>query len=316
MQKPSFDPGLTEKYSGNLRRTINNADGSFNVLRRGGSWRDIHPYLQLINMTLPRFLGVVFAAYIFVNTAFALLYFFLGRGQLMGDDAPTEWGRFLKDFYFSAHTLTTVGYGTIAPSGNAANLLAILEALAGLLGFAIATGLLFGRFSRPSAKISFSERMLVAPYQDRLSLQFRIVNLRSNVLMDLTANVLFMTVEGPPENRTRKFKQLALERERVYFLPLTWTIVHPIDENSPLWGITAQDLASMESEVLILIKGFDDTFSQSVNSRHSYRHDEIEWGAKFSPAFFIDEVGEIVLNVDQVGRFALLESATPSKLEA
>jgi inward rectifier potassium channel len=158
--------------------------------------------------------------------------------------------------------------------------------------------------------------MLVAPYQDRLSLQFRIVNLRSNVLMDLTANVLFMTVEGPPENRTRKFKQLALERERVYFLPLTWTIVHPIDENSPLWGITAQDLASMESEVLILIKGFDDTFSQSVNSRHSYRHDEIEWGAKFSPAFFIDEVGEIVLNVDQVGRFALLESATPSKLEA
>src|SRR5258707_15668155 len=102
MEKPSFDPGLTEKYSGNLRRTINNTDGSFNVLRRGGSWRDIHPYLQLINMTLPRFLGVVLVGYIFVNTLFALFYFLMGRGQLIGDDAPTEWGRFLKDFYFSA----------------------------------------------------------------------------------------------------------------------------------------------------------------------------------------------------------------------
>src|SRR5258706_2584220 len=315
MEKLSFDPGLTQQYSGKLRRTINNNDGSFNVLRRGGSWRDINPYLHLVNMSLQRFLGVVILAFICVNTLFALIYFLLGPDQLLGTEAPTEWGRFLKGFYFSSHTLTTVGYGNIAPLGTAANLIAILEALTGLLGFAIATGLLFGRFSRPSAKFGFSERMLVAPYQDRLSLQFRIVNLRSNVLMDLTANVLFMSVEGPPENRTRKFQQLALERDRVYFLPLTWTIVHPIAEKSPLWGITAQDLERLQAEVLILIKGFDDTFSQSVNARHSYRHDEIEWGAKFNPAFRIDEVGELVLDVDQVGHFTHLEAAHPALTE-
>jgi len=310
MEKPSFDPGLTQQYSGALRRTINNEDGSFNVLRRGGSWRDIHPYLHLINMSLSRFLGVVFLGYMVVNTIFAVLYFLLGSAQLQGTAAPTEWGRFVKSFYFSAHTLTTVGYGNISPVGDAANLLAIVEALTGLLGFAIATGLLFGRFSRPSARIGFSERMLAAPYQDRLSLQFRIVNLRSNVLTDLSASVLFMTVEGPPGSRVRKFKQLTLEREQVYFMPMTWTVVHPIDEASPLWGMTAEDLQRTQSEILIIIKGFDDTFSQVVNARRSYRHDEIEWGAKFNPAFHIDEVGEIVLNVDQVSSFTPLGAPT------
>ena len=180
----------------------------------------------------------------------------------------------------------------------------MLEAMAGLMGFALATGLLFGRFSRPSARIGFSERMLMAPYQDRTSLQFRVVNRRPNVLTDIEANVLLMTVERRDGGPSRKYEPLTLERPNVYFFPLTWTVVHPIDESSPLWGKTAADLEGMQAEFLILIKGFDDTFSQTVNARYSYRYEDVEWGAKFSPAFSIDKEGELVLEVDQVGRYA------------
>lgn len=306
MQKPSFDPGLTQQFSGVLRRAINR-DGSFNVERRGGSWRHIHPYLHLINMRWGPFLGTVFLAYVAVNTLFALLYFSLAPGQIQGTDSPAAWGHFLNSFFFSAHTLTTVGYGNFAPVGIAANILAAFEAMVGLMGFALATGLLFGRVSKPSAKIGFSEKMLIAPYQDRTSLQFRVVNLRPNVLTELEASIMLMTVEGPPGQLARRYLPLTLERERIYFFPLTWTVVHPIDEASPLFQKTPKELESLQAEVLILIKGFDDTFSQTVNARYSYRYDEMAWGARFNPAFHIDADGQIVLDIDQVGNFAIAE---------
>jgi inward rectifier potassium channel len=306
MQKPSFDPGLTQQFTGTVRRTINK-DGSFNVRRRGTSWRDIHPYLHLINIGWIPFFGLVFLAYVVVNTVFALAYVSLGAEQIQGMDAPSALGRFLNAFFFSAHTLTTVGYGTLAPRGIAANFLAVVEAIVGLMGFAIATGLFFGRVSKPSAKIGFSEQMVVASYQEQTSLQFRIVNLRPNVLVEIEAEVLLMTVEGTQGHLRRNFEVLALERDRIYFFPLTWTVVHPIDEASPLFGKTAMDLEKLQAEILILIKGFDDTFSQTVNARYSYRFDELTWGAKFSPAFEVDGEGQVLLNVDQVGKLAAAE---------
>ena len=310
MQKPSFDPGLTQQVAGNLRRAINK-DGSFNVQREGGNWRDIHPYLHLITMSWASFFGVVFLGYLLVNSIFAVIYTLLAPGQIQGADATTGMGRFLDAFFFSAHTLTTVGYGNLAPSGITANALAAFEAMIGLMGFALATGILFGRVSKPSARIGFSGRMLIAPYQERTSLQFRVVNLRSNVLIELEASVLLMTVEGPPGGLTRKYQPLALERERVYFFPLTWTVVHPIDEASPLYGKTPEELELLQAEILILIKGFDDTFSQNVNARYSYRYDELEWGARFNPAFHIGEEGQMILEVDRVGSFAAAERALP-----
>jgi inward rectifier potassium channel len=303
MQKPAFDPGLTQQVTGSLRRAINQ-DGSFNVVRRGTSWRDIHPYLYLINASWTEFLSLVLAAYVVVNMIFALVYFALPPAQLVGINASTPSKRLLDDFFFSSHTLTTVGYGNFAPAGVLANAIAAFEALVGLMGFALATGLLFGRVAKPSAKIGFSGRALITPYQDRTSLQFRIVNQRSNVLIDLRVNAILMLVDGSSGAPTRQFSSLTLERDTVYFFPLTWTVVHPIDESSPLYGKTAADLERLQAEVLILIKAFDDTFSQSVNARYSYRFDEIQWGAKFTPAFHIDEMGEMVLDVDQVGTFA------------
>jgi inward rectifier potassium channel len=302
MQKPSFDPGLTTQYSGTLKRAINK-DGSFNVDRHGGSWRNIHPYLHLINASWPAFLGIVCLSYLIVNTLFAVVYFALNPAQVMGTDSATSMGRFINDFFFSAHTITTVGYGNLAPAGVAANFIAAFEALVGLMGFALATGVLFGRVSKPSAKIGFSGKALIAPYQDRTSLQFRIVNLRSNVLIELSAIVTLMMVENVNGKLTRQFKGLPLERDGLYFFPLTWTIVHPIDEASPLFGKTPEELARSQAEVLILIKGFDDTFSQTVNARYSYRYDEIAWGATFNSAFHIDDGGHMVLEIDSLGDF-------------
>jgi inward rectifier potassium channel len=245
---------------------------------------------------------VLFLGYLVVNTLFALAYYGLGPGHLLGADASTEAGRFFNDFFFSAHTLSTVGYGSISPKSVESNVVAALESLVGVLGFAVATGLLFGRVSRPSAKIGFSETMLVAPYQDMQSLQFRVVNRRRNDLMEIEARVMLMTVEQNGGQPTRSYRLLKLEREKVLFLPLTWTIVHPIDSESPLFGLTAEDLERLQVEVMILIKAYDDTFSQTVLARYSYRYDEIGWNQRFAPAFSVNSDGDLVLELQKVGQ--------------
>lgn len=309
MEKPTFDPGLTQQYTGALKRAINK-DGNFNVRRKGLTWRDIHPYLLLINMRWYAFASFVLILFIAINIVFAGIYMAIGIDNVKGTEAPTTALRYVNAFFFSAHTLTTVGYGNMWPSGPAANSVAAFEALIGLLLFAIATGLLFGRFSRPSARIGFSDRMIIAPYLDKTSLQFRVVNRRSNNLINLQARVLLMTVEFIGDRLQRRFLPLDLERNELLFLALTWTVVHPIDENSPLWGKTASDLERLQAEALITISGFDDTFSQTVHTRYSYRYDEIIWGVKFAPAFEIGQDGDLVIEVDKVSQ---IEPAVAAK---
>jgi inward rectifier potassium channel len=303
MKKESFDPGLTTQFSGELRRTIN-ADGSFNVKRTGLSWRDANPYLMLIDTTWPRFLLVVLLGFLAVNMMFAFLYLMIGIRNLRG--LESDMGAFANAFFFSVHTLTTVGYGNVYPEGAAANTISALEAATGLMVFAIATGLLYGRFSRPSARIVYSKNAIIAPYQDGTSLQFRITNARRNVLMNMEARVLLMTVESAEGELKRNFIDLPLERRGVYFFALTWTVVHPIDAASPFFGKTREDLAGLSAEILILIQGFDDTFSQVVSSRYSYRHDEMVWGAKFLPTFKVDSKGDLVVEVDRINEMRLV----------
>jgi inward rectifier potassium channel len=308
MEQVSYDPGLTQKYTGSIRRIINE-HGEFNVRRRGVNWRDIHPYLYMISTSWPRFLLDVFAGYLLMNVIFALIYWAAGVEHLRGAEAPTAARRLLNAFFFSAHTLTTVGYGSISPEGALVNSIAALEALCGLMTFALATGLLFGRFSKPAARLAFSERMIVAPYKDVTSLQFRIANRRSNNLMELEAQMLLVTVEMVNGQFQRKYAALALERPSVLFLPITWTIVHPVDEASPIYGKSAKDLAALQAEFLVLVKGFDDTFYQTLHTRHSYRHDEMIWGARFDPAFTIDADGDLILEVDRLGKYSPAELA-------
>ena len=303
MKQESFDPGLTTQFSGQLRRTINR-DGTFNVRRSGLRWRDNNLYLQLIDMTWPRFLFFVVATFLIINLLFAVTYMGIGMEHLVGSEP--EMGAFANAFFFSVHTLTTVGYGHTYPQGAWANGIAALEASVGLLIFAVAAGLLYGRFSRPSARILFSDNALIAPYQDGTSLQFRITNVRSNVLMEVEARVLLMTVANVDGQLKRNYFDLPLERRRIYFFPLTWTVVHPIDSESPLFGKTREDLSSSAAELLILIQAFDDTFSQVVHARYSYRHDEIRWGAKFQPAFHVDSDGHLVLDLDRINEQKLI----------
>lgn len=307
---PAFDPGLTQQYTGALLRAINK-DGTFNVSRKGLRSAAGSAYISLVRMSWPRFFSLVILGYLLVNCVFAIIYTELGNDSLHASERDAGLISFAKAFFFSAQTLTTVGYGELYPFGLAANMIASIEVAFGLAGFALATSLMFARFSRPSAKLVFSEQMIVAPYRDITSLQFRIANQRSNVLMDMQAVLMLMTVERDNNGQLkRNFMELPLERKGVNFLALTWTVVHPIDESSPLFGKTREDFQRLQAELLILIRGFDDAFSQVVQTRYSYRWDEIEWSARFVPAFEVSEAGNLILDVGKVGEIARVEAGS------
>ncbi len=294
--RQSFDPGLTQRYDGTLTRIINR-DGSFNVRRHRRLLKDLHFYQFLLRITWPAFFITIFAAFIAANLVFTGLYFAAGIDGLQGIPDGTPLETFLHTFFFSVQTLTTVGYGIVAPLSMSANVVVSIEAIMGVLGLAFSAGLLYGRFSRPNTKLLFSRQAIVAPYQEGMGLMFRIANMRANALVDLEATVLLMTIEGTGANARRSYTPLNLERSSVLFLPLTWTIVHPIDSSSPFAGITSETLAARAAEILVLIRCFDDTFSQVVNIRYSYRFDEILWGYRFSPAFHNDMRGHLVLDL-------------------
>jgi inward rectifier potassium channel len=245
-----------------------------------------------------------------MNILFALGYCAVGIENLRNAEAGTPFLTFLNAFFFSAHTLSTVGYGNMWPVGPAANFIAVLESLAGVLGFAIATGLLFGRFSRPSARFGFSKSMIVAPYMGGTSLQFRVVNRRSNNIVDLEARVLMMLADFSEGQPQRRYLSLALERPSLLFFPLTWTVVHPIIEGSPLYGKTSEDLKREQAEFLIMMKGHDESFGQNVHARFSYRYDEIVWGARFASAFELEENGDLRIEVNKVSLITPAELPT------
>jgi inward rectifier potassium channel len=311
-RQESFDPGLTQKFEGRIRRTINK-DGSFNVKKIGGRLRDIHAYFFLVSIPWSAFLSLVFGAFFVTNLLFAAMYYLAGPMALHGADMTDHLSNFESAFFFSAQTLTTVGYGAISPVGPFANSVAAIEAMMGLMGFAVATGLLVGRVSKPSARIAYSEKCLITRYEEITSLQFRIANQRRNNVMELQAKVILMLVDECSSGLRRDYYELSLVRSGVYFFPVTWTIVHAIDKDSPLFGKTEKDLERLQAEVLILIKGFDETFGQEVLSRYSYTYDEIVWGGSFAQAFYVDSDGHLVLNVDRVGA---LKEETSTRISA
>jgi inward rectifier potassium channel len=221
-----------------------------------------------------------------------------------GAHAVTSFGiepaplRFVQAFFFSVQTLATIGYGQIAPANLAANVLVAVEALVGLIFFSFVAGLVFSRFSRPIAKIIFSDRAVVAPYRGMRALMFRIVNQRDNQIVELEAKVLLSRRKQGGGSGDREFLALPLERDRVSFFPLSWTVVHPIDERSPLYGVSAEAFAESDAEILTLLNGFDETFSQNVHARSSYKPGEIVWGARFRTMFLpLEEDGVVAVDI-------------------
>lgn len=274
-----------------------NQDGSYNVERRGLlAWT---PYQALVEMSWSKFLTLITLSYLGVNVIFALFFSMLGPAGFSGLQEGSQGFIFLQLFFFSVQTFTTIGYGSISPVSIESNLIATINAFVGLLGFALATGLLFARFAKPKSQILFSEKALIAPYKDGSSFQFRIVNLRNNNIINLEAKVSMTWVETPNDITTRRFATLALERNQVSMFPLNWTIVHPINKESPLFGKTEADLKKMNVEFLILISGFDDTFAQQIYDHASYLANEVTWNAKFDGMYY-PEGGRTILELDKI----------------
>ena len=284
-QDPNLDLGFGSLISRETRTRLLNRDGTFNVKREGlGPWARFNFYHYSLTMSWPRFLTLVGAGYFLTNAIFALAYLACGVHAVTGFDGKPFLGRFLVAFWFSVHTLATIGYGNIVPISVAANLVVTIESLFGLLGFSVIAGIVFARFARPVAQIVFSGCAVIAPYRDITAFMFRVVNQKTNEIVELKAKVL-MTKRKGDGVADRQYIPLKLERDRVSFFPATWTVVHPIDKESPLWGKTEEGLLACDAEFLVLLNGFDETFSQNVHTRSSYKADEVVWGARFKSAF-------------------------------
>jgi inward rectifier potassium channel len=291
------DLGFGSVVSRETEQRLLNRDGSFNVRRTGLGFLDsFAPYHLLLTISWSGFLGVVCAAYLALNILFALAYLACGPAALLGAGA----------------SFATIGYGQVAPNGMAANSVVTVEALVGLMYQALATGLLFARFTRPTAALLFSGQAVIAPYNGGRALMFRIVNRRRNEIIQLEAQVLFSALE--PDDRgslVRRYLPLALERNKVTFFPLSWTIVHPIDSASPLAGRSPDELQRAGAEILVLLTGIDEALEQTVHARSSYRADEIIWNARFQSMFQTkDRRSRVSVDISRLHEIEVLPQTT------
>lgn len=286
--RPHPGLGLGGKLSEQSRVQLLNRDDTFNVRRNAKlPFHPYNAYHTLFWLPVPRLLALMTTAYFTTNLLFACLYWLVGPDALTGA-ARSPLARFEDCLFFSVQTLATIGYGKPVPATRLANTLVAVEALVGLLGFAVLSGLLFARFTRPTAKISFSRNGLVAPYQDGWVLMFRLVNLRNHDLTDVHTVVSFARWVDDNGTRRRRFDQLTLERDFIIFMPLHWVVVHPITETSPLHGLTPESLAASEPEVVCLLRADDETFAQTLHAKTNYDTSDIVWGARFLDMYLPD----------------------------
>lgn len=305
------DLGFGDKVIAQDSRLINQ-DGSFNIDRRGyQSWA---PYQHLVEMPWKQFALMILIFYLVINVIFALAFMACGRECMSGIELNSDLFTFFSEcFFFSIQTFTTVGYGSISPIGFSANMIAALDALVGLMSFALATGLVFARFSKPRAQLLFSQQAIITPYRHRQtgerlqSLQFRVVNARNNKLINLQATVIMTWLELLSNgDHIRRYTTLPLERHKVTLLPLNWTIVHPIDQESPLYALEVSDLIQSNAEIMIMIEGYDDSFAQNVHTNSSYSCGEIVEGVKFAPMYHAED-GLTILELDKLDTLLKLE---------
>jgi inward rectifier potassium channel len=303
---PQDDLGLGNKA---IKQRVINRDGSINIKRKGLPFLSTFDnYNTLITMGWAKFWFIVIGVYLLTNILFASIYVSLGTNNLLGADTQTTYHHFLSAFFFSAQTLSTVGYGHVSPQGIPTNFIAAFESMLGLLAFAIATGLLYGRISRPSAKVEYSDKVLIAPYAPTgRGLMLRLANKRRNVLINLDMELIFSYNEEVNGKIIRRFHNLKLERSKVSILTLSWTVVHPIGEDSPLYRMTTEDMEGGQASLVVLMQAFDDTFSQTVHSRTSYLYNEMVWGAKFSPAFYDDPNGLVTLDITKISNYIVAD---------
>ncbi|ROH95959.1 ion channel [Chryseobacterium daecheongense] len=295
-----------------------NKDGLPNVKRRGVNvFNRLSWYHTMLNLSSFRFLSYLVIAYILINLGFAFIYYLIGVEHLTGIDKSDPLNEFIDVFFFSSQTFTTVGYGRIAPVGFMASLVATFEAFLGLLTFAIATGLFYGRFSRPRAYLRFSENMVLAPFRGSTALMFRLAPYKNNALTD--ANVIVSAAIEVIENGTPKsnFYRLETQMNKINTLALNWTVVHKIDENSPFYGFTEEDFKNTDIEIIVQLRAFDEVFSNTVVQRTSYTSNEIVYGAKFTPMYYPSKDNlTTILNLDKINEYQKAELPIAEEVES
>jgi inward rectifier potassium channel len=309
------DLGFGSVVSRQSHQRLLNRDGSFNVVRSGlGFFESFAPYHLLLTISWRGFFGVVSATYLVLNFVFALAYVACGSDALLGPGSTMLGGRFSQAFFFSIQTFATIGYGQIGPNGLVANMVVTVEALVGLMYQALATGLLFARFTRPTAALLFSRSAVVGPYGSGSGLMFRIVNRRRNEIIELEAQVLFSELVADGRGGTmRRYSLLPLERNKVTFFPLSWTIVHPIDGASPLMQRTPEELERTEAEILVLLTGVDEALEQMVHARSSYRASEIVWNARFKSMFLQEDESRVSVDISLVHEIESLSNSQSNR---
>ncbi|MHA7058980.1 ion channel [Aquimarina sp. M1] len=294
------DPGIGLSSKEQAKRFIN-SDGSFNIKHINRRTSISRSYNYLISITWAKFFGWVLLGYIVINSFFAFLYTVIGISAIA---KPTGnlFGDFLKAFFFSAQTVTTVGYGAMAPKGVVFGVISSFEALIGLLSFSFITGLLYGRFSKPKPSIKFSEAIIVKEHQGTDCIMFRLMGRSTNVMIMPKVKVTLSLSQKLKNGKyINNFYNLALERSEITYLPTTWTIVHPIDKSSPLAEFDRDQLTKLNGEVLILVSYYDESFAQEVHQIHSYILKNTKLDMAFVPAFHYDEEGYTVLDHNKLG---------------
>ena len=278
----------TNAISTNAR--LVNQEGNFNVKKIGQSVEaKMNIFHRLITIPWTRFYLYVLVFYMCVNFVFGFIYYCIGIKYLKGIDTTHGLSEFWEAFYFSSQTLTTVGYGRVSPVGQLVNFIAALEALIGLMTFAIMTGLLYGRFSRPIPRILYSKKAIIAPYLDINALMIRIANEKSNQIINAEASLIFSRNETIYGQIKRKYYNLPLERSKVKFFATSWTLVHPITKESILVAETIESLTASDAEILLTFEGINDTYADPIHSRKSYLYNEVEIGKKFLPMLNVEE---------------------------
>lgn len=297
-----------DNVTGNTSGRILNKDGSSNVKKSGLNFlQRFSMFHTLINLSFPMFMFWAIAGFFFTNLVFASLYFYLGIENLGGVSRAHSTQDFLDCFFFSVQTITTVGYGVMHPISLTTNILSSLEALFGWMAFAVLTGLLYGRFSKPKAFLLFSKNALISPYKDGKAIMFRLAPYKNNNLTEaeVLLNVAFRIHEN--DKIVNKFLPLNVEISKISALSLNWTVVHYIDETSPFYGMCKEDFTINQTEIMVFIKAFDEHFSNIVQQRTSYLFDEIVHDAKFVQMFRRgDEHKTTVLELDKLDDYVLL----------
>ena len=286
------DTGLSSKYLVRTQRIIN-PDGTFNIIKTGiGRLESFNMYHYLVEISWLKYFLFSFLFYFTVNILFAFVYMFAGVENLGAQVYDNFWSNFTEAFYFSAQTLTTVGYGRLNPQNHITNIIAIIEGGTGWLLFALMTGLLYGRFSKPRAKIKFSKFAILTPWNNGMTaFQFRVANAYNSRMLDAETRVIASWTENSPQGEKRVFESLELEYGKIVFFPTAWTVNHIINEKSPMYGKTKEFFVSHDAEFMILFKAFDDTFGQIVNAKFSYKANEIEEGVRFVKILRVNEEG-------------------------